>query len=153
MMKRTALPLIVAALALGFAGCASTGPSYEEMIEQFPALKAGDGRIFFYVTEYPVKNALVKINGKKAGLLSAKSFFYVDRIAGEYEVAVFRGRAGLVRSDKMALTLSAESIRYIEILGVDPRLRMLLTEPRDAVKTLRECRYMDPAAQDKQENP
>ncbi len=139
--------LILVTLALSLAtSCATTGPTYEEMLNDIPALKTDSGRIFFYLTEYPVKTAKVKLNGEKAGLLEPMSFFYIDRPAGEYTIQVYRGHAGIISMDKLILKLAPGEMRYVEGLGIDRRLSLLLTEKMDARKTLRNCTYYDPTS-------
>jgi hypothetical protein len=151
---RRITPLILITLALGLAGCATTGPSYEEMSGQIPALNPDAGRIFFYLTEYPVKTALIKVNGERVGLLGPMSFFYVDRPAGEHTLQVFRGHTGIISLDKMLLKLAPGETRYVEVLGIDRRLRLLLTEPADAQQTIRKCTFFDPSSRkDEEEKP
>jgi len=147
-MNRSAVNLFCVALALGLAGCAATGSTFEGMRGDLPEIKPGEGRIFFYITEYPVRTGLIRVNGKRAGVLETMQFFYLDRPAGEYEIQVNRGLAGLVPMDKMTLNLSPGETRYIEVLGVDLRLRLLLVHPLDARETIRNCKYREPSAED-----
>jgi len=139
--------LILAALVLSLAGCVTaTRPAYKDMADHFPDLDPGSSRIFFYLTEYPVKTALIKVDGQRAGTLSSMSFFHVDRPAGEVTVQVFRGQAGIISMDKIVVTLSPGEARYVEVLGIDRRLRLLLTDPADAEHTIRECIYFEPSS-------
>lgn len=146
--------LALAALSLALAACATTGPAYHEMAEQIPAPGADSGRIFFYLTEYPVKTALIKVDGDRVGTLTSMSFFYVDRPAGEYTVQVYRGRTGIISLDKLAVTLAPGQERYVEVLGIDRRLKLLLTDPADARTTLHDCTYMASSSdEEEQEKP
>ena len=138
--------MVLAALALNLAACAVTGPAYHEMVDQIPALGEDSGRIFFYLTEYPVKTALIKINKERVGTLTSMSFFYIDRPVGEYTIQVYRGKTGIISMDKLVLTLSPRETRYVEVLGIDRRLRLLLTEPADAKKTIQNCTYFEPSS-------
>jgi len=151
-MKKSRTPvLLLVALGLAAASCAHTGPTYQEMAGTLPPVKPDGGRIFFYLTEYPVKTALIKLDGERAGLLGPMSFFYVDRPAGEVTIQVYRGHTGIISMDKLVLTLAPGETSYVEVLGIDRRLSLLLTEPVDARKTLLTCTYFDPASKEARE--
>ena len=151
-VRRPFLMLLALVLPV-LSACAATGPSHEEMQDQIPVLEAGQGRIFFYLTEYPVKSAFLKLNGKRVGSLTAMTFFYKDLPAGDYDAKVFRGRAALVPTDSLNLKLSPGEVRYIEVVAVDVGLRMILTDPRDAVHTIAKCKYRQSSSQDEPEKP
>jgi len=70
------------------AGCAS-GPSYQEVAQNIPALEPDVGRIYLYrVTAmgFAVQPA-VRVDGEPVGKAVPRGFFYVDRPAGSYEIS------------------------------------------------------------------
>jgi len=152
-MKRP-LYTVLAVLSLALAACATTGPAFHEMAEKIPPPGADQGRIFFFLTEYPVKTALIKVDGERVGTLTSMSFFHIERPAGEHTVQVYRGHTGIISMDKLAVTLSAGQERYVEVLGIDRRLTLLLTDPADARNTLHDCTYLEPrSGAEEQEKP
>ena len=77
------------AFAAVITGCA-TGPKFSDTASSMPALKAGDGRIFFYRSNSMLGAAIqpdVRLNGEVVGPSKPGGFFYVDRPAGSYSAA------------------------------------------------------------------
>jgi starvation-inducible outer membrane lipoprotein len=65
------------ALAAVLAGCA-TGPKFAETSSSMPAVKAGDGRIFFYRSSSMMGAAIqpdVRLNGEVVGPSKPGGFF------------------------------------------------------------------------------
>jgi hypothetical protein len=83
MTRRAAL--IGAAVLI--AGCAATGIKHEELAKSMPAIKAGEGRIYFMRSDSMFGAAVqpdIKLNGQVVGQSKPGGFFYVDRPAGNY---------------------------------------------------------------------
>jgi hypothetical protein len=88
MNRRFAFAALVGAAAL-FAGCAS-GPKYADMSKSIPALKADQGRIYFFRSGSMVGAAIqpeIRLNGTVVGASKPGGFFYIDRPAGNYVAA------------------------------------------------------------------
>jgi uncharacterized protein DUF2846 len=81
------IPLLL--LSTLAAGCAS-GPAYEEIAGQIPALKADQGRVFFYRSSSPFGCAVqpsVNLNGASVGQSKPGGFFFVDHECGPCTVS------------------------------------------------------------------
>ena len=107
-MKRR-LILAIAAVAL-LAGCA-TGVKYSDMKQSIPALKAGDGRIYFYRRASMVGAAIqpdIQLNGQRVGESVPGGFFYLDRPAGNYEAS-----SATEIERKLTFTLARGESKYI----------------------------------------
>lgn len=86
MLRRVVLIALVTVLA----GCAASGPKMSEVKSSIPTLGSDKGRIYFYRTSSIFGAALssdILLNGEVVGRSTRGSFFYVDRPAGNYEVA------------------------------------------------------------------
>jgi len=86
MLSRIAGFTIIAAL---LAGCAASGPKFNEVSASFPALGADQGRIYFYRTPFTFGGAVtaeIRLGNQAVGRSQRGSFFYVDRPPGNYEV-------------------------------------------------------------------
>jgi hypothetical protein len=82
---RVVVPLAVAA----FLGACATGPRHSEVSKGFPALKPGEGRVYFYRSNSMLGAAIqpsITVNGKVVGDSKPGGFFYVDLPAGPVEV-------------------------------------------------------------------
>ena len=90
-MRRTALKFAaLAVLTILAAGCASTGVKHQDMAGTIPAVKSGEGRIYFFRAATPYGSALqplVRLNKVVVGASKSGGFFYVDRPAGTYLAA------------------------------------------------------------------
>jgi|LGOV01.1.fsa_nt_gb hypothetical protein len=142
-MSVTARVLVFLIITLGIAGCA-VGPRYNLIRDRIPALKAGEGRIFFYMMEDVGDGARFKVNGKKVSLLAwPQSFFFVDRPSGEYKIEACHGFFDVyVWESKLSFTLLGGQTRYVEALGNE--FRLILVDPDDAVAAISNCRYAGP---------
>jgi hypothetical protein len=140
-MKKLLPFLAMVVLASFFAGC-TTGPRYNAVIDAFPPLAADAGRVFIYrdAIYNPSKMPAVLLNGEQAGISKAQGFFYVDRAAGEYNVAL-SGESGPPAS----FTLSPGQTLYVRI-GLHSNLTSNHQYPEvvDATTAQREivsCKY------------
>ena len=78
-------------------------PSFSEYSVNISAVPSGSGRIYVYRTDIfgAVIRPGVKINGEVTGKAVPRGFFYVDRLAGSYEISASTG-------GKRSLTLNLE---------------------------------------------
>jgi len=83
---RSVLKFVWMALAALLAGCVATGPKYSEAQASFPAIAAGDARVFFY-RDSMMGAALapdVRVDGRVIAPMKPGSFFFVDVPAGRH---------------------------------------------------------------------
>ena len=78
------------ALSLLFSGCA-TGPTYDEVVDRFPAIKEGEARLFVlrqkaYYGVGILSLVRVEVNGETIGWLPPRSFLFKDVPAGEFKI-------------------------------------------------------------------
>lgn len=81
--------LALLAFAAVLTGCA-TGPKFADTSSSMPAIRSGEGRIFFYRSASMLGAAIqpdVRLNGEVVGPSKPGGFFYVDRPAGSYSAA------------------------------------------------------------------
>ncbi|MGE5793399.1 MAG: DUF2846 domain-containing protein [Bacteroidota bacterium] len=109
----TASLVLVLVLVLALLGaCAPpVGTSYTEMSVSLPALKAGEGRVFFYTPAVRFGGNVqpeIKLNGTLVGFAVPRGFFYVDRPPGRYEAT---GRSAA--DGRLELPLAAGETRYV----------------------------------------
>jgi hypothetical protein len=93
------------------AGCAATGPKMSEMKSTIPALSPDQGRIYFYRTTSMLGAAVsadLRLNGDVVGRSQRGAFFYVDRPAGNYEVA-----SSTETEKKLSFALDAGETKYV----------------------------------------
>jgi len=103
--------LISVLFLLCVAGCAS-GPTYEEYAGEIDPPLPLDGRIYIYRTDAlgAAVQPAVMINGEDVGKANPKSFFYVDRLAGKYEVS-----ASSKAARSLILTLADGEVKYVRL--------------------------------------
>lgn len=168
-MKATLSPrhilLAAAALALVLclAGCAAKRPSFEEILPDVPKLVGDQGRFVFFVPKrarHPAWKPAVLLNGEEVGRAVNHGFFYVDRPAGDYEVAhlvttTVQGKRNTVEErSRKTFSLHAGETLFVEMVltpgaGFEPRmdrydpmfLRPVLVEPAFALEQVKACRY------------
>lgn len=106
----TAAALTVVTL-VGLAGCAS-GPKHSDVAASLPALKADQGRIYFYRTALfgAAVQPEVKLNGEAVGSAVPGGFWFVDRPAGSFEVST-----STEVEKKLTFTLAAAETRYVRL--------------------------------------
>lgn len=91
--------------------CAS-GPKMAEVQSSIPALKAGQGRIYFYRPNSMVGAAIqpaIKVNGEEVGSSKPGGFFFVDQAPGPKEVLT-----STEVEKKLTFTLGAGDVRYVK---------------------------------------
>lgn len=102
-------------LAIGafivLAGCAPKGLKHAEMQAAMPALKAQEGRIYFYRKATLGGTAIrpaIQLNGITVGSSIPGGFFFVDREAGNYEA-----HTSTEVERKLTFTLASGETKYI----------------------------------------
>lgn len=110
-MKIKVRYLISVVFLLCAAGCAS-GPTYEEYSSAIDPPLPLDGRIYIYRTDAfgAAVQPVVMVNGEEVGKANPKSFFYVDRLAGKYEVS-----ASTKAARSLSLTLEEGEVKYVRV--------------------------------------
>ncbi len=111
MTKLTIRLFSLFAAALLMAGCAS-GPKYSELAAKTPALKAGEGRIYFYRDASMFGAAVqpdLRLNGQVVGTSKPGGYFYVDRPAGTYVAS-----ASTETEKTASFTLDAGETKYLK---------------------------------------
>jgi len=91
--------------------CAS-GPKMAEVQSSIPALKAGQGRIYFYRSNSMMGAAIqpaIKVNGEEVGSSKPGGFFFVDQAPGPKEVTT-----STEVEKKLTFTLGAGDVRYVK---------------------------------------
>lgn len=91
------------------AGCAS-GPRFRDAPPSLAPSSGPTGRVFFYRTTTfgAGLRPKVRLNGENVGRSVARGVFYVDRPAGDYEVAV-----STEVTRKVAFTLAPGDVKYV----------------------------------------
>ena len=127
--------VVLLAIAAVITGCA-TGPKFAETASSMPALKAGDGRIFFYRSNSMVGAAIqpdVRLNGEVVGPSKPGGFFYVDRPAGAYTAAT-----STETEKTVSFQLDAGESKYIKMtpgFGVVVGRMVMSVEPAATART------------------
>ena len=116
-MKITARYLISVVILLCTAGCAS-GPTYEEYSSTIEPPLPLDGRIYIYRTNAfgAAVQPTVMVNGENVGKANLKSFLYIDRLAGKYDIST-----SIKAERSLSLILQEGEVKYVRIdvkLGV-----------------------------------
>ena len=111
-LRKLTLPLAIIALAGALAGCATHGPTFQQMQSQMSTIPADQGRIIVYRSDSPFGAGLqpaIKVNGVKIGDSVPNSFVYVDRPAGDYEIST---STEVKRS--LSVTLAPQETKYVK---------------------------------------
>jgi len=101
-----------AALVLMLSACAATGPKMAEVKSSIPALKASEGRIYFYRADSMFGAAIqptIKLNGQDVGSSKPGGFFFVDAAPGPKEVST-----ETEVEKKLTFALSPGETRYVK---------------------------------------
>ena len=109
MQTRARLFFAMVASAL-LAGCAS-GVKHAEMSASMPALKADEGRIYFYRRASMAGAAIqpeIRLNGAVVGTSIPGGFFFLNRPAGNYEA-----NSTTEVDRKLTFALAAGETKYI----------------------------------------
>ena len=123
------------AIAAVITGCA-TGPKFADTASSMPAIKAGDGRVFFYRSNSMLGAAIqpdVRLNGEVVGPSKPGGFFYVDRPAGAYSAAT-----STETEKTVTLQLDAGESKYIKMtrgFGVVVGRMIMSVEPAQTART------------------
>src|SRR5215468_2972130 len=110
-MHIRAVTLAIVAASLLLSACAS-GTKFTEMSATIPAARPDMGRIYFYRTAMVglAVQPEVRLNGEKVGKAVPNGFFYVDRPAGNYQVAT-----ETEVEKKLTFTLQPGQVRYVRL--------------------------------------
>ncbi|MEL7297534.1 MAG: DUF2846 domain-containing protein [Pseudomonadota bacterium] len=111
MLKKKLLGIIGAISLFAMTGCAS-GPTFSEHAETMQPVSAENGRIYIYrvATLGAAVQPKVRLNDVEVGKAAPKGFFYVDRPAGNYEVA-----ASTEAERNLSMTLEAGEEKYVRL--------------------------------------
>jgi hypothetical protein len=99
-------------VALLLTACAASGPKMAEVKSSIPAVKAGQGRIYFYRADSMVGAAIqpaIKLNGQEVGQSKPGGFFFVDEKPGPKEVMT-----STEVEKKLTFTLNPGDVRYVK---------------------------------------
>lgn len=108
-MKFSAFAVIAFAAAL--TGCAASGPKHKDIASTIPALKADQGRVYFYRNASMVGGALspsINLDGKAVGESKQGGFFYVDTGTGSHEAMT-----STEVSNKVSFVLDKGEVKYV----------------------------------------
>jgi len=111
-MKAGLKLILLLALVMGLAACATTGPKFTEMNVERVAKDAGQGRIFIYRPSAfgAAIQPDVLLNNERIGEAKSWGFFYVDRPPGEYVMVT-----STEVTRKCSFTLEKGQTRYIRL--------------------------------------
>ena len=110
-LRKLVLPLAMILSMGGLAGCATSGPTFQEMQSQISALPQGEGRIIIYRSDSALGAGVqpaIKVNGVKVGDSVPNGFIYIDRPAGNYEIST---STEVKRT--LSLTLADQETKYV----------------------------------------
>ncbi|TCS36794.1 uncharacterized protein DUF2846 [Paucimonas lemoignei] len=105
------IQMLVLSLAVVLTGCAS-GVKHKDMQASIPALKADQGRIYFYRSASMLGAALqpdINLDGKVVGESKPGGFFFVDTNVGNHEVAT-----STEVEKKLTFTLDKGEVKYVK---------------------------------------
>jgi len=111
-MKIRAVAIVAIAASMLLSACATSGPKFSEMVASISAPNPDMGRIYFYRTAVigAAVQPDVRLNGEVVGKAVPRGFFYVDRPAGNYQVAT---ETEVER--QLTFTLEAGQVRYVRL--------------------------------------
>lgn len=142
MIRRLVLASALAATAI-LSGCAS-GPKFAEMSKTIPAVKAGEGRVYFFRSDSMMGAAIqpdIRLNNEVVGSSKPGGFFYVDRPAGSFSAA-----ASTETEKTVSFTLDAGETKYIRTsptFGVlVGRIVLQLEDPAKAQAEIEKLSYV-----------
>jgi hypothetical protein len=105
--RRVALACLLALL-----GACASGPKYNDVKTAIPNIQPDQGRIYVYRASSPMGAAIqpaIMLNGEKIGQSVPGGFFFVDRPAGNYEIA-----SSTEVEKKVTFVLEKGDTRYIK---------------------------------------
>ena len=137
---------VLAAALVGTAvltGCAS-GPKFADMSSTIPAIKANEGRVYFFRSDTMFGAAIqpdIRLNNEVVGSSKPGGFFYVDRPAGSFSAA-----ATTETEKTLSFTLDAGETKYVRtspsfgiLVG---RIQLQLEEPAKAQAEVEKLSYV-----------
>lgn len=137
--RRTAILAMAALLA----ACAS-GPKHAEVQSAIPAVKATEGRIYFYRSNSMMGAAIqpkILVNGQVVGESKPGGFFFVDVAPGAVEVST-----STEVEKKLTLTLESGQTRYVRtVIGFGllvGRIYPELVDNAEGAKAVAEASYI-----------
>lgn len=141
------IKLLIVSLVVGLVGCAS-GVKHKDMAASIPALKADQGRVYFFRSASMVGAAVqpdIKLDGAVVGESKPGGFFFVDSAVGNHVVST-----STEAENKLTFTLDKGEIKYIQttisfgfMVG---RVIPTLVSAADAQKELPDLSYTGAAA-------
>lgn len=146
-LYRAAFVVLFAACVM-LAGCASSGPKFDEVRAAIPGIEAGKARIFFYRDASIVGAAMqpnIYLNSEIVGSSQPGGFFFVDRPPGKFEISVTTEVENTIE-----FTVAAGQTAYVRTsisLGVlVGRAQAQRVEPDQALREIADLHYTgDPA--------
>jgi len=99
-------------LALALTGCAATGPKFAEAESAAPALKADQGRVYFYRNASMLGAALkpaIQLDGIEVGNSHQGGYFYVDTYAGSHVA-----QTSTETTNKVSFVLDKGETKYVK---------------------------------------
>jgi len=138
LLASSAILLLLFSTVTGCIFCSGFGSASKD----FPALGAGQGRIFFYRDHRFPNSVVIYLNGKQVGYSLSGVFFYVDRPAGkDYTVSCSDDEGG---ENYIQFWLTSGETKYIRtepdrshLWAISPSIEDQVT----AMKTLSTCKY------------
>jgi hypothetical protein len=142
LIRRFVLATALVGAAL-MTGCAS-GPKFAEISKTIPAIKAGEGRVYFFRSDSMFGAAIqpeIRLNNEVVGSSKPGGFFYVDRPAGSFSAA-----ASTETEKTLSFTLDAGETKYVRTspsMGVlVGRVVLQLEEPAKAQAEVEKLSYV-----------
>ena len=142
-MKIVRFPGLVILSSL-LVACSASGPKMAEVEGSIPAIKAGEGRVYFYRKGSMVGAAMqpeIRMNGEVVGKSVPGGFFFVDQAPGKVQVAT---STEVERA--LSFVLDEGQTRYVRTsvgLGIMVgRVHPELVEPSVADAELAETSYI-----------
>ena len=123
--------------------CASSGPTYTEMVGQVPPLSGDNGRVYIYRTSVlgAAIQPAVELNGQSVGKAVPLGFFYVDCPPGNHRIAT-----STEVDRELTFTLDKGEVRYVRL---DVSMGFFvghvypdLIEEEEAVEEIGSCHYI-----------
>jgi len=139
-------------------GCASGGPTYEQIESTLPPLAAGQGRIYLFLTgatEIPSFFPQLTVDGAPVGELRPNTYLYVDRPEGVHVIGVAVKKVDAAFGSQGATTpleipLEAGETVYVETDATASGMVVVTLTRVPAEDGQRDLRPLSPAPQTSQ---
>jgi len=139
-MRRAFLRSLALFAAVLVAGCA-TGMKHEQMASSMPAIKSGEGRVYFLRSSSMVGAALqpeIRLDQQVVGQSKPGGFFYVDRPAGNHVAS-----ATTEAEKTVSFTLDPGETKYIRSsVGFGLLVGRVILEPETPQKAQEELKSL-----------